>query len=335
MVVSLCNSFLLSGLCVKKHSTQRYGEHRVSQRNPNIARRFFVHLFYPTSMIKRNIPNLFTLCNLLSGCIGIVFTLEGNLVWCAYMVGIACIFDFLDGLVARMLHVTSRLGKELDSLADMVSFGVVPGVLLYKMIICTQLFASFNANPLTFLSEQLTPSIHINYLAMTGFLVTIFSAIRLAKFNIDPRQSDSFIGLPTPASAILIASLPLSIPESLTNMLRPTAMSFENISAFGTVIGGKNNIYEILLQPYSVIALTIITSLLLIAPLHLFALKFKSFSWTDNKVRYIFLALSVVLVIIFKFLGIPLIIILYMVLSIINNRISKSKSQVTTPSSNS
>ena len=266
--------------------------------------------------MKKNIPNLFTLCNLLCGCIAIVFTLEGNLVWCAYMVGFACVFDFLDGMAARVLKVSSELGKQLDSLADIVSFGVVPGVLLYKMIICTQMLVSYDANPLDFLSEQMGQGAHINFLAMIGFAVTIFSAVRLAKFNLDTRQTDSFIGLPTPASAIQIASLPLSIPESLTNMLHTGKMTFEQISAFGLAISGKNNIYQLLLQPYSVIALTVVTSFLLVAPLPLFALKFKNISWTDNKVRYIFLALALVLLIVFKFLGIQLIIILYIVSSI-------------------
>jgi CDP-diacylglycerol--serine O-phosphatidyltransferase len=278
-------------------------------------------------MIKKNIPNFFTICNLFCGCLAIVFALEGNLVWCAYMVGFACVFDVLDGLIARVLNVTSEIGKQLDSMADVVSFGVVPGVLLYKMIICTELFVAFNKNPLNFLNDQVALGSGINYLAMSGFLVTIFSALRLAKFNIDTRQSYSFIGLPTPACAILIASLPLSIPESLTNILRPSAMTFQNISSFAAAIGGKNNIYEILLQPYSVVALTIISSVLLIVPIPLFALKFRNISWKDNKVRFIFLILSVVLLAEFKFLGIPLIIILYIVSSIINNMMTKNKTQ--------
>jgi CDP-diacylglycerol--serine O-phosphatidyltransferase len=280
-------------------------------------------------MIKRNIPNFFTLCNLFSGCIAIVFALEGNLVWCAYMVGIACVFDLLDGMIARMLGVTSELGKQLDSMADVVSFGVVPGVLLYKMIICTQLFVSFNENPLLFISAQSKVGAHINYLAMTGFLVTVFSGIRLANFNIDTRQSYSFIGLPTPGNALLIASLPLSIPESLTDMLRPIgSLTFEQISAFGTIISEEDSIYAILLQPYSVIALTLISCFLLVAPLPLFALKFNNFSFADNKVRYIFLILALALLLIFKFIGIPLIIILYIVLSVINNIMTKKKAKV-------
>ncbi len=285
-------------------------------------------------MIKRNIPNFITLCNLFSGCIAIVFALDGNLVWCAYMVGIACVFDLLDGLFARMLKVTSDIGKQLDSMADVISFGVVPGVLLYKMIICTQLFVAFNKDPMNFYNAQSALGLHINYMAMTGFLVTVFSAIRLANFNIDTRQSFSFIGLPTPASAILIASLPLSISDVLTKLVRPGGITGENITAFFTLTAGKNSIYEYLLQPYSVIALAITTSILLVAPIPLFALKFNNFSWADNKVRYIFLLLALILIILFKFLGIPLVIVLYIVLSIINNILTKNKGEAINPASN-
>jgi len=275
-------------------------------------------------MIRKNIPNFITLCNLICGCIAIVFALEGNLIWCAYMVVFAAICDLLDGMVARMLKVSSELGKQLDSLADVVSFGVVPGVLLYKMIIYTQTFVYFNTDLFGFISNHSVLGKEINYLAMTGFLVTVFSAIRLAKFNIDSRQTNLFIGLPTPANAILIASLPLSIPESLTDMLRPTGQfTVEQISSFGSVVNEKNNIYEILLQPHSVIALTLISSFLLVAPLPLFAFKFKNFSWEDNKIRYIFLFLTIPLLLIFKFLGIPLIIILYIALSLMNKLMTR------------
>lgn len=275
-------------------------------------------------MIKRNIPNLITLLNLFSGCVAIVFALDGNLVWCAYMVGIACIFDLLDGLMARALKVSSELGKQLDSMADVVSFGVVPGVLLYKMIICTQLFVAFNKNPMNFLNEQNELAMNINFLAMTGFLVTVFSAIRLANFNIDTRQQYSFIGLPTPASAILIASLPLTISDVFTDLVRPGGMTGDNINAFFQLTDG-HPVYEYLLQPYSVLALTLITSFLLIARIPLFALKFTSYSFAENKIRYTFLALALLLMVLFKFLGIPLIIILYIVLSMIGNMADKKK----------
>lgn len=226
---------------------------------------------------------------MLCGCIAIVFAFEGNLVWSAYMVGIACIFDFMDGMFARLLKAHSEIGKQLDSLADMVSFGVVPGMIIFKLINQTMITCGadiFVAAPISF----------------SGFLVTAFSAVRLAKFNLDTRQTDSFIGVPTPANTILISSLPLILQFNISNT-------------------------SFILNPYFLIGLTLIMSYLLIAPLQLFALKFKNFSWADNKVRYLFLALSLLLLIVFQFVGIPLIIILYIVLSVISNILTRSKTQ--------
>jgi CDP-diacylglycerol--serine O-phosphatidyltransferase len=261
-------------------------------------------------MIKKNIPNLFTLCNLLCGCIAIVFAFEGNLVWSAYMVGIACIFDFLDGLVARTLQVNSEIGKQLDSLADMVSFGVVPGIILWQWIktslylgLQDKIMAGIESGTIDEIEEL--KSIMYLFLPMCGFLVTIFSAIRLAKFNLDTRQSDSFIGLPTPANAIFIASLYLS---------------YKGMRSWSCY----DSIEPIIHNPYFYVVLTLISSFLLVAPLPLFALKFKNFSWGANKVRYIFLALAAALLIIFRLAGIPLIIVLYIILSVINNLISKN-----------
>ena len=247
------------------------------------------NLSYLRTVIKKNIPNVFTLCNLLCGCIAIVFAFEGNLVWSACLVGVSCVFDFLDGMVARLLKAYSELGKQLDSLADMVSFGVLPGVIVFKLINHSMVTCGadiFVAAPVSFF----------------GFLVTIFSAIRLAKFNIDTRQTDSFIGVPTPANTILIASLPL--------------------------IHQFNSSYDsLILNQCFLIGLTLVMSFLLVAPLPLFALKFKNFSWRDNKVRFIFLTLSLLMLIVFQFVGIPLIIILYIVLSVINNILTGSKIQ--------
>jgi CDP-diacylglycerol--serine O-phosphatidyltransferase len=234
-----------------------------------------------TPVIRKNIPNLLTLCNLLCGCIAIVFAFEGNLVWSAYLVGIACIFDFLDGMVARLLKAHSEIGKELDSLADMVSFGVLPGIIVYKLLV------EFNGG---------------GSIYFIAFLIPAFSAIRLAIFNLDTRQTDSFIGVPTPANTILIASLPLIL------QFNPSYASFIS-------------------NQYFLMGLTLIMSFLLVAPLPLIALKFKNFSWADNKVRYIFLALALVFLIAFQFVGIPLIIILYIVLSVINNILTRSKTQ--------
>ena len=238
--------------------------------------------------LKQNIPNFITCCNLLCGCLAIVQVFEGNLAWAAYLVGIAAVLDFLDGFAARMLQVSSPIGKDLDSLADMVTFGVVPGVIMYKLIFLIYLNANISVS-----FELIEKKLYLCYVA---FLIPIFSAIRLAKFNNDTRQSDSFIGLPTPANAIFIASLIL-IPKEYTDRFTPNILCL----------------------------LSITLSLLLVAPISLFALKFKAFGFKGNEIRYVFLGLSLGLLIGLKFLGIPLIIVLYIVLSVINNLLNREK----------
>jgi CDP-diacylglycerol--serine O-phosphatidyltransferase len=235
--------------------------------------------------IKKNIPNTITCCNLLCGCLAIVQTFEGNLVWAAYLVGLAAIFDFFDGFVARLLNVSSSIGKDLDSLADMVTFGVVPGLVVFQLLKRAIEIYNQNHDPI---------SINIAFIA---FIIPILSAVRLAKFNNDTRQSDSFIGLPTPANAILICAIPLIL---------------------------EHNNLEFILNPIFLCLLSIILSLLLIIEIPLFALKFKHFNWKDNEVRYLFLGLSIVLLISFHFVGIPLIIIMYVVLSVLNNILNKN-----------
>lgn len=232
--------------------------------------------------IRRNIPNAITCGNLLCGCLAIVKTFEDDLVWAAYLVGIAAVLDFFDGFAARMLRVTSPIGKDLDSLADMVTFGVVPGVMMFKLLCIS---TPFTANAQSW-----------HYLPYFGFMISVFSGIRLAKFNNDTRQTESFIGVNTPANSILICSLPL-------------------------IIGGD---YEspaagFILRTYPLMALTLVMSLLLVSELPLFSLKFKFFGWQGNRMRYTFLALSVIILAFLKFVGIPLVIVLYILLSIINN----------------
>lgn len=239
--------------------------------------------------IKQNIPNFLTCCNLLCGCLAIVQVFEGNLNWAAYLIGIAAIFDFFDGFAARLLGVSSPIGKDLDSLADMVTFGVVPGVIMYKLIFLLYLNANISVS-----FELIEKKLYLCYFA---FLIPIFSAIRLAKFNNDTRQTESFIGLPTPANAIFIASLIL-IPAEYTERFTPGILCL----------------------------LSLTLSLLLVAPIPLFALKFKSFGWKGNEIRFVFLLLSLGLLIGLQFLGIPLIIILYIVLSVINNLLNRKTS---------
>lgn len=249
--------------------------------------------------IKKHIPNAITCGNLFCGCLAILAAFDGNLVWAAYLVGIAAILDFFDGFVARLLKVGGEMGKQLDSLADMVTFGVVPGIVMFFMMHkAMRSFVNYTSSGMAY------NSISGNWLLL-AFIITIFSALRLAKFNIDTRQSDSFIGVPTPANTILICSIPL------INQFQPTVFGFD--------------IYLITGNLYFLIGLTLLMSYLLIAELPLFAMKFKNFGWPDNKIRYSFLIISVILLILFQFIAIPFIIFLYIVLSIINNMTNKTK----------
>lgn len=228
--------------------------------------------------MKKHIPNAITCLNLFSGCLALYFAFRDELEYAAYMVVIAAIFDFMDGMLARLLKAYSEIGKQLDSLADMVSFGVVPGVIMFSLLARTE-------------AEVLGIPAHI--LPFFGFVITIFSALRLAKFNIDTRQAESFIGVPTPACTMFIASLPL-------------------------ILATAGFLYEdIILNPYFLLGVTIVFSYLLIAELPLFALKFKNLSWKDNSIRFIFVGISVILLALVKFAAVPLIIILYIILSIV------------------
>ena len=217
----------------------------------------------------RQLPNFLTCCNLLCGCIGIVFLLEGRGVPAAYFVWASCVFDFFDGFAARLLKVSSPIGKELDSLADMVSFGALPSVVMFQYL--SQQGESF-------------------FLAAMAFLIAIFSALRLAKFNIDENQKDSFIGLPTPANALFLTSL-IFLPESVKHFIFQTPV---------------------------LVVIIILFSLLLVAPLELFALKFKKFNWSDNRIRFTFLALSVLLLLIWRAGALPVIILMYVIISLTN-----------------
>ncbi|MGK7392999.1 MAG: CDP-diacylglycerol--serine O-phosphatidyltransferase [Candidatus Cyclobacteriaceae bacterium M3_2C_046] len=224
--------------------------------------------------IKKHIPNTLTLLNLLSGSLGIIIIFESNWWMAAYFIWLAALFDFFDGFAARLLKVSSAIGKELDSLADMVSFGLLPAFLIYKMM---QMGGAWN------------------YLSYLAFLIALFSALRLAKFNIDTRQTDSFIGLPTPANAFLISSFPL-------------------------IYHFHPYWQELLLNTWFLVAITIIFSGLLVAEIHLMALKFKSFKWSANKLKYIFLVTSAILLILIQYIAIPVIIVMYILFSLVENQ---------------
>lgn len=214
--------------------------------------------------IKQHIPNLLTLGNLFCGCVGIVFVLKGSLFSGFYLMLIAAVLDFFDGFVARLLKVSGELGAQLDSLADAVTFGVLPAIMMYTMIL------------------HQTDNM---YLPFVAFIIALMSIYRLAKFNIDTEQSDNFKGLPTPINAVFIAS-------------------------FGMI--------DFQLEVYQLIAIAIVSSILLVSNLPLLALKFKSFSWVDNKAKYILIVASLILLIVFKIVAIPFILILYLILSFLH-----------------
>ncbi|MGB3590084.1 MAG: CDP-alcohol phosphatidyltransferase family protein [Nonlabens sp.] len=237
--------------------------------------------------IKAFLPNLITLLNLLSGCIAVIYAMQDELLLAGLFVMLGIFFDFFDGLVARLLKVSSDLGTQLDSLADMVTSGLVPGLVMYQMIATTTGGALFE-NDL------------VNWLACFGFVITLGSCYRLAKFNIDTRQTDSFIGVPTPANAIFIISL--GIIQQTTDV---------------------EWLFYLLHNLYFLLGLTILSCILLNAELPLFALKFKNFGWKGNELRYCFLILSIIMIVVLQIYAIPCIIFLYVLLSIINNSINK------------
>jgi len=221
----------------------------------------------------KHLPNLLTLLNLVCGCLGILALAEGHIENTAYYVWAAGVFDFFDGFAARILKVSSPIGKDLDSLADMVSFGVLPSFFVYYAL----------------LEAGASPT--LSYVAL---LVAVCSALRLAVFNNDPSQSDSFRGVPTPANTLFLTSLPFA-----------------------------NNVVPVMDNPALLAGIAVVFSLLLVSRFELFALKFKNFGWADNKLRYSFLLLALILLAIFKLAAIPFIVILYIVVSLGSRVISR------------
>ena len=219
----------------------------------------------------KHIPNLLTISNLICGCIALYFTFHNNLVFAAYLIVLAALFDFMDGAAARLLKVSGPMGKELDSLADMVSFGVVPGSIVFNLLETSSLST-------------------YSFIALT---IPAFSAYRLAKFNVDDRQSESFIGLPTPANCLFFISFPL-------------------ISTFQA----ESFIAEIIEIPEVLIGLSILLSLALVSEIPLFALKFNNLKFTDNKLRFMFIGIAILLLALLQFSAVPLIVLLYLVLSL-------------------
>ncbi|MFD2037652.1 CDP-diacylglycerol--serine O-phosphatidyltransferase [Belliella marina] len=233
-------------------------------------------------MIKKHIPNSITSLNLLSGMIGIYFVLSEKIEFGAYFIILAAIFDFLDGFVARILKVHSEIGKQLDSLADLVTFGVLPSFIVFQWV------------------KELSDS---EFLPFVALLIGIFSALRLAKFNVDTRQSDRFIGVPTPANALLISTLPFFVSK------------FPEIGSH-------------IAQPAVLLAIAVAMSFLLVAEIPLIALKFKNYSIKNNVFRYLTLLIGLTCLITLGLAGIPIIIISYIALSVIEGVIEKNGKKV-------
>lgn len=217
--------------------------------------------------MQKHIPNLLTCCNLVCGCLGIITLIEDRDIPIAYFVWAACIFDFLDGFAARLLNISSPIGKELDSLADVVSFGVLPALFMYEAIVLESPFS---------------------YLPYIALLIAVCSALRLAIFNLDETQSDSFKGLPTPANALFITALPFL----------------------------DSPVYDVVYSPVVLSVICVVFSMLLVSRIDLFALKFKNFRWADNTIRFTFLVLSVLLLAIMQWAALPFIILSYIALSL-------------------
>jgi len=237
-------------------------------------------------MIK-HIPNLLTICNLICGCIAISFCFGGTLNYLitgSYFVYAAAIFDFFDGFAARVLKAYSPIGKQLDSLADMVTFGVAPSFFIFQIM------------NLALKNTNLETSLIINI----AFLTAVFSALRLAKFNIDESQTTYFIGVPTPINGIMLVSF-----TSLIKMFHNT------------------NIEQLILMPAFLIALLVASSLMMVAPLKMLSFKFANYSFASNKFRYFLIASAAIILLKYNVAGFTLVYLLYVLLSVLENMLEK------------
>ncbi len=251
--------------------------------------------------MKRHIPNLITLLNVFCGCIATVFAVQNQLEMAAIFVFLGIFFDFFDGLAARALHVKSELGLQLDSLADVITSGLVPGIVMFQLL-GMSMTGGWNAGEMFgYDRSDYGLSILFNPLPLLGFLITLASAYRLAKFNIDENQTSSFIGLPTPANALLILSLPLILLYQNNDILN-----------------------EIILNQWFLIGVTLLSTYLLNAKIPLFALKFENWGFKDNALRYIFISISLVLLLTLQFLAVPIIIVFYVLSSLVANLQTKN-----------
>ncbi len=240
----------------------------------------------------RHIPNALTLLNLFSGCIGVYACATSNFKIVPICITISLIADFLDGLAARALKVKSELGGQLDSLADMVSFGVLPGTMLVQLIGMSNMKGggSFEVNPVSYL----------------GFIFSLFACLRLAKFNLDTRQTDSFIGLATPAATIFVLGLYLFFFEQ----------DFSVLPSFA---------YKLIYQTLTIVTIIGVLSYLMISEISMFSMKGNILKWKGNEVKIIFLLISVILIFSLEGIGLSAVIILYVFASVIDSMVQKMR----------
>ncbi|MCH2231505.1 MAG: CDP-alcohol phosphatidyltransferase family protein [Crocinitomicaceae bacterium] len=253
------------------------------------------------------LANLFTSANLISGIIAVILAVMGRLDLAAYAIFSGAVFDFLDGFIARITKTTGELGKQLDSLADMITFGVAPGVVM--MVVLTIDIESigfisphFIKNGFDLWFEGLFDG-RLSLIPFAGLIIPFFSLFRLAKFNIDIRQSESFIGVPTPANTLLFMTFPLVLNS----------------------IQDVTSVHEVLFSPYLLVLLMIVMGLLMVSEIPLFSLKFKRFSFKGNEIRFTFLLISLIFILVFKVWSIALIVFLYLIFSIVENTFFKKE----------
>lgn len=231
--------------------------------------------------IKNHIPNLVTLLNLISGSIAIFLAFSGEMVMASWFIIIAAILDFLDGFVARLLHAGSDIGAQLDSLADVISFGLAPSAIMYQLILMSPGNSSLSAGM-------------IRFLPYTALLLVAGGAYRLAKFNTDPGQAVEFKGLPIPATGLFVAALPLIVNQ----------------------FGKSEELAWMVQHQYILLAIIVLLSWLMVSNIPMISLKFKNLKWKDNVSRLILLGSVPLLFVAFKWIAIPLIIFLYIIISI-------------------
>lgn len=242
--------------------------------------------------IKKGIPSFFTSLGLIMGCISVVISLSrGDLNLAGYFILAAAVFDFIDGFAARTLNAISAFGKQLDSLADVVSFGVAPAMILYRLILLSYVSSSSGSD-----YDVMNPTFGQSVILYSSFLVTVFSALRLAKFNLDPEQVKSFKGLATPANAIFIAALGFIAESS-------HSFPFSNLT----------------FNRYFLLAIVLLSCYLLVSNIRMFSLKFSTYGIRDNFLRYLFLLFALVLIVVHGLPGLAPAIVLYIILSLVND----------------